>query len=90
MIELTTIFLLALIVSATVVWLYRKVLGWNGFTSALVGRSHSAAKRKVGLQHGFVQFTAKHKAQMTAKPRGQTELIRHRAPKGGYKAPWGW
>lgn len=90
MLALGAIFLVTLIASAIAVWVYRKISGWHGFTTTVVGRPRSAAKKKIGLQHGFVQLTAKHKGQATAKSRGQTRLIRQRAPRGGYKAPWGW
>jgi len=90
MLALAAIFLFTLMASATAVWLYRKVSGWHGFTTTVVGRPHSGSRTKMGLQHGFVHLTAKYKGQTTAKPRGQTKLKRHRAPKGGYKAPWGW
>lgn len=90
MLALVAIFLVTLLVSAMAVWTYRKVSGWHGFTTTLVGRTQSTSKMRIGLQQGFVQLTAKHKDQMTAKPRTQARLVRHRAPKGGYKAPWGW
>ena len=90
MLALVSIFLVTLIASATSIWVYRKISGWHGFTTTVVGRPHSTTRMKIGLQQGFVQLTAKHKSPMTAQPRGQTRFIRHRAPKGGYKAPWGW
>ena len=90
MIALVAIFLFTLMGCAIAVWLFRKASGWHGFTAAVVGRPRSAAKTKIGLQHGFVQLAAKHKAQMTAKSKGQKPLIRHRAPQGDFQAPWGW
>ena len=90
MIELVAIFLLTLMASALAVWLYRKISGWHGFTATVAGRQHSNARKKAGLQHGFVQLTAKHNAQMIAKTRGQKRLVGHRAPQGAYKVPWGW
>ena len=90
MLALVAIFLVSLIGSATAIWMYRTLSGWRGFSKTVVGRPDATVRMNRGLQHGFVQLTAKHKSQVTAKSRGQTRLIRHRAPKGGYKAPWGW
>ena len=90
MLALIAIFLVTLIASATAIWMYHKISGWHGFSKTVVGRPEAAVRMNRGLQYGFVQLTAKHKAQMTAKTRGQTKLVRRRTPKGGYKAPWGW
>ena len=90
MLALVAIFLVTLIASATSIWMYRKISGWHGFSKTVVGRPKAAVRMNRGLQYGFVQLTAKHKAQMAAKTRGQIKLARRRTPKGGYEAPWGW
>ena len=82
MLALVAIFLVTLIASETAVWLYRKISGWHGFTTTLVGRPHSTVKMKIGMQQGFVQ--------LAAAPRGQVKFVRLRSPKGGFKTPWGW
>ena len=82
MLALVAIFLVTFMASATAVWTYRKISGWHGFTTTVVGRPPSTVRMKIGMQQGFVQ--------LTAKPRGQARYIRLRAPKGGFKTPWGW
>ena len=90
MLALVAIFLVTLIASATATWIYRKLSGWHSFSKTVVGRPVATLRMNRGLQYGYVQFTAKHKGQMTVKTRGKTKLVRRRTPKGGYKAPWGW
>ena len=90
MLALVAIFLVSLIGSATAIWMYHKISGWHGFSKTVVGRPDEAVRMNRGLQYGFVQLTAKREDQMTAKTRGQTKLVRRRAPKSGYEAPWGW
>ena len=90
MLALVAIFLVTLIASATATWIYRKLSGWHGFSKTAVGRPVATLRMNRGLQYGYVQLTAKHKGQMTAKTRGQTKLVRRRTPKSGYEAPWGW
>ena len=90
MLALIAIFLVTLIASATVIWMYQKISGWHGFSKTVVGRPDPAVRMNRGLQYGFVQMTTKDKDQMTAKTRGQTKLVRRRTPKSGYEAPWGW
>ena len=81
MLALVAIFLVTLIASATAVWLYRMISGWQGFTTTLVGRPHSTVKMKIGMQQGFVQ--------LAATPRGQAKSVRLHSPKDGFKTPWG-
>ena len=90
MLALVAIFLVTLIASAIATWMYRKLSGWQGFSKTVVGRPESTVRMNRGLQYGFVQLTAQHKGQTTAKPRGQTKLVRRRTSKDGYKVPWGW
>jgi hypothetical protein len=82
MLALVAIFLTTLAVSATTVWLYRRISGWHGFSESLVGRPRPANRMKIGLQQGFIS--------MVSKPGQQARNINLRGPRGGIKTPWGW
>jgi len=82
MLALVTIFLITLAVSATTVWLYRRISGWHGFTESVVGRSRPVSRMKIGLQQGFIS--------MASRPGEQARSVRLRGPRGGIKTPWGW
>lgn len=82
MLLLAAIFLITIIVSATAVWLYRRISGWQGFNRALVGRPQLTDRTKIGLQQGFIS--------MFASPRKRAKNMKLRSPRGGIKAPWGW
>ena len=82
MLAIITIFLITFLTAATAVWLYRMVSGWQGFNRSLVARPVKPVRTKMGVQQGFISMNSTHPAR--AKP------VRHRSPKGGIKAPWGW
>ena len=82
MLVLVTIFLVTIITSATAVWGYRKLSGWQGFTTTLVSRPHTSRRMQIGAQQGFISLTSKR----MKKP----IKVKLRSPKGNIKAPWGW
>jgi hypothetical protein len=82
MLALVAMFLFSLIVSASAIWVYRKLSVWNGFTETLVGRPQSTTRMKIGAQQGFIS---------PAPKRGKKEKnVKLRSPKGKIEAPWGW
>jgi len=81
MLELVVIFLVAVIVSVTAIWLYRKLTSWQGFEGGLIGRNQPAPRMKVGFQQGFVSLKRKPKRKVSSnRPLKQ----------GAGKTPWGW
>lgn len=82
MLTLVSFFLVALIASATAIWLYRKISGWQGFTRVVVGRSQSTDRMKIELQQGFIS--------LVSSPREQVKNVKLHSPRGGIKTPWGW
>lgn len=82
MLALVTIFLATLIISATTVWLYRRISGWHGFTDKLVGRPQSTMRMKIGAQQGFIS--------LVRKPDRKSKTVRLRTHKRNIKTPWGW
>jgi hypothetical protein len=82
MLALVAIFLVTFIVSASAIWVYRKLSVWNGFTETLVGRPQSRTRMKIGAQQGFISLVPK---------RGKkAKNVKLRSPKGKIKTPWGW
>ena len=82
MLALTSMFLVTIIVSASSVWLYRKLSVWHGSTGTLVGRPQSTTRMKIGAQQGFISLVPE---------RGKrSRNIKLRSPKGKVKTPWGW
>jgi hypothetical protein len=82
MLTLVAIFLVTIIVSATAVWVYRKLSTWHGFTETLVGRPQSRTRMKIGAQQGFIS--------LVPKRRKKSKNVILRSPKGKIKTPWGW
>ena len=82
MLALVTIFLATLIISATTIWLYRRISGWHGFTDKLVGRPQSIMRMKIGAQQGFVS--------LVRKPGRKAKTVRLRSHRRNIKTPWGW
>ena len=76
------LFLVTLIISTIVVWVYRLVSHWSGFKQSLVSDPDTESRRILKAQKGFISLfslsseSAKHKML--------------RSPKGGLKTPWGW
>jgi hypothetical protein len=82
MLTLASIFLVTLMISVTVIWVYRKISGWDGFSGALVGRPQPAKRMKIGTQQGFISL------QRKSNKRPKSVMLRGR--KIVVKTPWGW
>ena len=82
MLVLVTTFLVTIIMSATAVWGYRKLSGWQGLTETAVGRPQSSRRMQISTQQGFISLASKR----VKKP----IKVKLRRPKGNIKAPWGW
>lgn len=82
MLALVFIFLVTVIMSATAVWIYRKVSGWHGLTQTVMGRPQSSRRMKIGAQQGFISLAPK---------RGDiSRNIKLRNSNRNIDAPWGW
>ena len=82
MLALAAIFLLTLLLSATAVWLYRRISGWHGFNATLVSRPRQVKRMKIGLQQGFISIAS--------RSGSKAQNFKLRGPRGGIKTPWGW
>jgi len=82
MLALSTIFLVTIIVSATAIWVYRKLSVWRGFTETFVGRPRSRTRMKIGAQQGFIS--------LLSKRRRKSKNVILRSPVGKIETPWGW
>jgi hypothetical protein len=82
MLALASMFLVTFIVSASAIWLYRKLSVGHGFTETLVGRPQSTTRMKIGAQQGFIS--------LVPERRGKSKNVILRSPKGKIKTPWGW
>ena len=81
MLALGAKFLVTIIVSAAVIWVYRKLSVWHGFNRTL-GRPQSRTRMKIGAQQGFIALLPKRRK----KPRN----VILRSPIEKIKTPWGW
>jgi len=82
MLELAIIFLLTLVMSVTVIWLYRSLSGWVGSGQNLLREPDRADGMKMARQSGFIN--------MFAAPKEKARNIRLRSTNKNIKAPWGW
>lgn len=82
MIVLVTFFLLALIVSASAVWLYRYISRWRGFNQITVGNSGTQIKGWLKAQKSLISIAS--------STRGNAKSISLPNSKVSIKAPWGW
>ncbi len=84
MLALVVIFLVTLIVSATAIWVYRKLSVWHGhgFTETLVSGPGSTAKMKIGARQGTIS--------LVSKRRNKSRNTKLRSSKGENNTPWGW
>lgn len=82
MLALVAIFLVTMIVSATAIWVYRKLSVFYGFTNALVSRPESTATMEICAQHGSITLVPRRR-----KIQENTKL---RRSKGKNDTPWGW
>ncbi len=82
MLALVAMFLVTLIVSATAIWIYRKLSVLHGLTETLVSGPGSTARMQIGAQQGIISLVSK---------RGnKSRNTKLRRPKGKTNTPWGW
>ncbi len=82
MLGLAALFLISLIISASAIWLYRVVAGWQGYKQITVGRKHRSVGKRLTRQFGHFQpFLDSRKSAKYRRLRGPHKEI---------KAPWGW
>jgi len=82
MLALVTIFLLTLIASLTIVWIYRLLLSWHHYTQSQVDTPRSSAWMKIATPQGFASFLS--------APKEQVKVANLKSARSGIKAPWGW
>ena len=82
MLELATIFLLTLVLSAFTIWLYRSLSGWRDYSDNLLRAQSKPNGMKIARQNGFVT--------LFSTPREKARNIRLRTNSKNIKAPWGW
>ena len=88
MLDLALIFLLTSLTSVMAIWLYRKVSGWHGFNTILVGRIQSNSILNISPQQGFITLSPgyqKNNGSLYIKSRIGT--IRSPCT---IRSPWGW
>ena len=82
MLILVSVFLLSLVVSLTVVWTYRLLLGLHSYTQSQVNTPRSVSWIKLATPEGFASFLS--------APKEQVKVARLRRSNDDIKAPWGW
>jgi len=82
MLELVTIFLATLLISAVAIWVFRTVAGLPVFKRTVVTRRKTTMKMKLSAQQGYIS--------LVAPPKQEARPIRLRRSTGTIKAPWGW
>mgnify|MGYP001813139412 CR=1 FL=1 len=86
MLALITIFLATFLIAVTVIWLYRSIAGWQGFSDGVGSRKQQTKNMrpnmKLSAQQGFISMFSSSREVARAK--------KLRSPKDGIKAPWGW
>ncbi len=79
MLDLVLIFMLTSIISVLSVWFYRKISGWHGFNTILVGRNRENMILNISPQQGFITLYPRNIAPLGVKSRI-----------GTIRPPWGW
>jgi hypothetical protein len=64
MLALVTIFLTTLLVSAFVIWLYRTVNSWRGYSTTTVARRGKSVRMRLKPQQGFISLLSPSKSQL--------------------------
>lgn len=82
MLELSALFLISLIISVTVIKLYRLMSNRMGFNQATVANVGETRERRIKPKQRFntLGLSTRAHAKYTTLPNS----------KGGIKAPWGW
>ena len=82
MLMLITLFLVSLIISATVIWLCRLIFNWHNFMETLVDEPDKTTHDKIEAFRGFMSLFASAREPIEAKSL--------RSPDDNIRAPWGW
>jgi hypothetical protein len=75
-------FLVAILISAFAIWMWRLVFNLDGLKRSLVAKTGTAARTRLNTQQGFMSLSRSFRQSAKYKTR--------RNSKGGIKAPWGW
>ena len=89
MLELVSLFLVALLASTIAVWMYRRIPDVQGLISELFSHSDSAARSKGGLQQFMTSVSTPGSNARNFKG-GKARSIKLRSSRGEVKVPWGW
>ncbi len=89
MLSLVSLFLVTLLASAIVVWMYRRMPEILDFLGELFSPSDSAARSKGGLQQ-FLSSVSTPGSNASNLRGGKARSVKLRSPRGEVKAPWGW
>jgi len=82
MLIFATFFLIALLISTIVIWLYRFIANWEGFNQLTVSNPSKNAKRWSRTHQRF---------NPSASPvRGRAKTVALSSGRGNIKTPWGW
>ena len=82
MLMLVTLFLVSLIISATVIWLCRLIFNWHNFKETVADDPDITTRDKIEAFRGFMSLFASAREPIEAKSL--------RSPDDNIRAPWGW
>lgn len=92
MLALVTMFLLAFMIAAAAIWLYRLVFGVQNYQGSTVGRKRGGGTMTLRAQKGFLSL--KRKAAKPSRSAKSSRTVKARpklsAASGKNKVPWGW
>ena len=89
MLSLVSLLLVTLLVSASAVWMQRKMPEILGFLDKLFSQSDSAVRSKGGLQQ-FLSSVSTPGLNASNLRGGKARSVKLRSFRGEVKAPWGW
>jgi hypothetical protein len=82
MLMLVTLFLVSLIISATVIWLCRLIFNWHNFKETVADDPDKTTRDKIEAFRVFMS--------LFASAREPAEAKSLRSPDDNIRAPWGW
>ena len=89
MLLLVLLFLVTLLASASVIWIYRRIPEALGFLDGLFSQSGSAVRSAGGLQQ-FLSSVSTPNSNANNLRGGKVRSVKLRSSRGEVKAPWGW
>ena len=89
MLLLVSFFLVTLLASASVVWMYRRMPEILDFLDELFSQSDSAVSSTGGLQQ-FLSSVSTPDSNASNLRGGKARSVKLRSTRGEVKAPWGW